>query len=106
VKLPRGRLLLVVRSERELRSTLAAAIYGTASPQSGSRGVATVAMVAAHLVLGLALVSLGAAFVVRRRSLARNEARRRRMVMGPAGWMVLGTILALAGLLQLAVTVT
>jgi hypothetical protein len=58
-----------------------------------------------HLVIGLALLTVGTIFLARRQALSRKEADRGRTVIGPAGWTVAGGMLALAGLLQVALAV-
>jgi hypothetical protein len=54
------------------------------------------------LVAGVAFFAVAVTLVIRRHSLARKEAARGRVAMGPTGWTVLGTLIALVGLLQLA----
>jgi hypothetical protein len=56
----------------------------------------------AHLVIGLALLVAGTFLLARRQALARKEADRGRTTIGPAGWTVAGGMLALAGVLQVA----
>jgi hypothetical protein len=58
-----------------------------------------------QLVLGVALLALAATLLVRREALTDREASRGRVAIGTAGWTVAGGILALAGLLQLALAV-
>ena len=62
-------------------------------------------MSVAQYALGVALLVLGATFLVRRQALTSSEADRGRATIGPAGWTVVGGILALAGLVQLALAV-
>jgi hypothetical protein len=83
------------------RETAAISSHHVLLPHGSSGGVVTVTM-ALHLVIGLAFATFGVAFLLRRRSLARDEAGRGRVAMGPAGWTVLGSILVLAGVLQIA----
>jgi hypothetical protein len=61
-------------------------------------------VLATNLVLGLALAGLGATFLVRRHHLAWAEVRRSRMQMGETGWVAVGFLLTLAGLVQIALT--
>ena len=63
-------------------------------------GVVVAHLFVAHLVLGVALLAVGATFMLRRQRLARREASRGRMIMGTTGWTVLGGICTLVGVVQ------
>jgi hypothetical protein len=74
-------------------------------PQGASPGVVVGVVFVAHLLLGVALLIVGAALALGRQRITCKEAQRGRTRIGATGWTVLGGILALNGVLQVALAV-